>query len=773
MGAGSESGMGTDVLDIWQKLAQLQWDGFTAGKVDVQTAQDVLQSAIRSRDPRLRDAVRRAIDELVPAGGAGIPMATQFEWLTSVVHGRRYPPIPLSVAGPTAWNDPTALERTNQRKTGSSGLELQDCTEPLAVEQHASIDDCSFVTALINLATHAPDALRVRPVGHGAYDVNLSFNGADDRLVRVYATDSSPRLSSEDPQHAVLEQAYLQIRGPAFGGSNAGVDTFLVGGFVPEMHDLASLDTHTVHQMLCGAGDAVANDECVVALSTGDHVTDSSLLPAHDYPLVVGRDWAGRRELQVRDPLSASLIIPISDFPRLAQFRAAYISWNPRRRFRRHERLHFRYSSARCNRFATVSDKPVFEVQGQDPTQSPHAGPSEVWVFLERHLPLDERAQDTLFCLPSPHGHHRTAQDSDTSNCGIALLKLKIPAGSATRVAVHTDTAATFTLHVLHNAHATACVRRVRRADLFCAEAEGVLRAGSNFGPFSNAEYYRNPAFSLEIPPVPAGRSAASKTVYLDIRLLLERHPETHAETPVNVQVFDVQDDELVRPIVFEETYVSAGHERRAMPLHAGSTYRLVCSAASADAETAFRLEVGVSDAALAEPAEPAQPYPSLPLKLTPAPLAYGSFPHRVARTFAWPARATTLAIPVKPRRLATPIHLRLLALDDALPVKSGVSFRMKCDDDDSSSSSFPPSAETALQAWQGCRENVTMPRQGHVIRGRLARDAAFKLMVLQRDGVTSETRRKAQQWRIELGSQYEVDVGEPEFACHSGHSAP
>ncbi|KAG7854215.1 hypothetical protein KL939_004963 [Ogataea angusta] len=248
-----------------------------------------------------------------------------------------------------------------------------------------SLANCSFVSSLITAASHGFDLLSLvhTDINTSRFAVTLRFNGCK----RVVWTDSSlpgdqsryvkSSSNSELLWPAIVEKAYLQIHNAShlsdFRGSNIGIDTFILTGYVPEYVEIDDLTRDKMEQIARKHN----SGELVLGLGTSNLSAEEcrrfNLAPNHDYSVLgIGKDDSAQYgyKLLLRNPWNlARRDIEVSD---LYPFNVLYLNW-------------------KLNNFSKITKHVVYKdalgaIEYPQFCLQNHNHPSTVYVLFERHL---------------------------------------------------------------------------------------------------------------------------------------------------------------------------------------------------------------------------------------------------------------------------------------------------------------------------------------------------------------------------------------------------
>ncbi|KAG7876157.1 hypothetical protein KL938_004829 [Ogataea parapolymorpha] len=248
-----------------------------------------------------------------------------------------------------------------------------------------SLANCSFVSSLITMANHGFDLLSLvySDSNSSRFALTLEFNGCK----RVVWTDSSLPAdqsryvkSSTNPDllwPAIVEKAYLQIHNAShlsdFRGSNIGIDTYILTGYVPEYVDIDDLtkdqmehiaQKHNTADLVLGIGTSnLSPEEC----------RRFNLAPNHDYSVLsIKKDDSAQYgyKLYLKNPWNlANRDIEILD---LYPFNVLYLNWKLNDFLKITK--HVIYKDA-----LGAIEYPQFSLQN-------HSHPNMVYILIERHL---------------------------------------------------------------------------------------------------------------------------------------------------------------------------------------------------------------------------------------------------------------------------------------------------------------------------------------------------------------------------------------------------
>ncbi|AQZ09219.1 RIM13 (YMR154C) [Zygosaccharomyces parabailii] len=579
-------------------------------------------------------------------------------WLTSRVQGDLYPPLSVDIAGPLPWNDVTQL--ANDKGQYCFELPLKCNAEISQISQCRDIENCSFVASLISMKAHGVEGPRIRKVGDSIYHVNLHFNGTGHRLVSV-DTSSVPTderghqlsMCSSNLTDKIIEIAYLRVRATSYAsrGSNAAVDTFMLTGYAPEVKSTTQpiMMENLIKLLQAGA--------CLLAVGTGSHpsVLPLPLLHNHDYP-IIGADLK-RQKLTLQDPLDSDLRPEVTFKDVVRDYKQLYVNWHTKKLFACEKTFEFFYNLDKCNRFDTAMEKPLFILDNKsDSTQS-------VWLLLESHL-IQEKSIAYLQELPTNIMTTLGAPHEGACDIGLQLLKLRLPRHESKTIFCHSSVSNAYTVHLYTNSSDVKMNRSTAEKFALVIECNADNLSDCYIGsPF----YYKNPTFELSIDPCGDPRQV---TVSLQ---LISQNPKDM----VNLQLYNMDDDSLQRPILMDTHYAQQRHDRPFIPLFSKVSYKLICSTYSEQPDHYYRLQVFSSgDASL------------LPrIRIKQIHVEFGGLPFQLERKVKlvqkrccipfFTATNNTCFIRVVPPTLSRSVQLRCIVLkDDGMPIYGTENFQ-------------------------------------------------------------------------------------------------
>ncbi|SCV05081.1 LANO_0G18052g1_1 [Lachancea nothofagi CBS 11611] len=678
---------------FWRLFQAEIWRVLALGKDKQQW--DALKKKMASEGQYRVLKVMQAVEPQMADVGFGM----RYFWLTSVVNGRKYPPLAPEMGGSARWNQRVLSEQYR------APLEIHSAHEAPCndIVQNPAINDCSFVASLINIKNKVPASLRIMSPMPSLYNLNLHFNGASNRLVQVDLAElrNRPSVISNDPLDAIFENAYLQVKNDSsfnYCGSNTAVDTFLLNGFIPE---ICKSDKSTFSK-ICKL---FRSSACLISIGTGASVTDPQFLINHDYPVM---DLTEDNLLVIRDPLNSQKVWNLQERAFFENFQVAYLNWNPALLFAKHQVQHFKYDITKSNTSSSPIDKPVFEIQNNSDKPEP------AWILLERHINTSAIESDKCYVDETSYDL-LPGYSGNGSNMGFHLLKLNLQPQEHKLVVCHSDISANYSLHFHHVSNLIQVHKFDKCKVLVSVQDE--WNATDDCGPFSNSCYYMNPTFELIV------RSTEQTTHYVNIQLI------SSGCALVNAQVFYLDDRELARPILFDSRYEEKIHCRRAIPLATNTSYQIVCSSYKKDNNSTFQLTVINSSRPQALHLK--RIYPQ-----------FGPYKYRERRDFKWSPNSNRKKFTLS-SNFTTAFQLRILRLQfsPALSIRVNV---------------------FTTDTKQSVVENKcfsTAPRHGLVISDAFISSRQSLTLLIEKDGPSQMLDETLM--RLEVGSEFQIAIDE------------
>ncbi|QLL30479.1 hypothetical protein HG536_0A02960 [Torulaspora globosa] len=541
-------------------------------------------------------------------------------WLTSLVGKNFYAPLDVDLAGPLPWNGPHILDtrsaRLQSKYAKRSPLRPEDTPE---LRQCQDINNCSFVASLIGLKVHNVRQPKIKQLSPDVFSVNLHFNGASDRVVTVSTSQiptdgQSNQLSihSGDLADKVVELAYLQITAGSYDthGSNCAIDTFRLTGYLPEVKAANRIDIKRLIKYF-------RSGLCIIALGTG---ADASMLVAplitdHDYAVVAVDD--DRESLTIRDPLNPETCVEVRQNDLWNHYEQVYLNWCQTKLFYYKTCIHFFYKAECCNRFNSITDKPLFIIKNRSKSKQP------VRVLLETNLREEVSPGKRIAYLKEvPNDILSSIHDEPTGACdiGLQLLKLELLPGQSVRLFCHSSHSESFTTHMFYNSELVSFNREIKSGDY-----RSIIFDAPDNGISNSCQFYRNPSIMLKV------KSPLSEEVPLNLQLLSESSKDM-----INAQVYHASDHKMSRPLREEANFEQQKLDIRYLHLITNTPYKVVCSSYSKALSHKFKLNVKPSSSEESIYSE---------CKLKQVYFEFGGFPHHLEKRFGWPSNSNRIRI--------------------------------------------------------------------------------------------------------------------------------
>ncbi|SSD60407.1 uncharacterized protein SCODWIG_02168 [Saccharomycodes ludwigii] len=517
----------------------------------------------------------------------------KFLWLSSKYKQNIYPPININETGgivPKIVNS-QSIATHNPKYNFSSPLKIEtDGYEGIPLQQNPDLSDCSFITSLINLKNYYkdkynPPVCQVRNCQF-KYLINFYFNGSDSRLVCIdttqIPTDRSGEqltLNSSNFNHKILEIAYLKLKYNSFDstGSNTGIDTFLLSGFIPEFRKINTVKWDLVEKYF--------NSKCcTLALGISENNFSFqnktwNLKANHDYSIV--NVESRNKKLDIVDPLYPDKIISISEWQDVVDiFDTLYVNWDYKKLFRRHEKFHFRYNVQDCNRYRyDRSSKPCFTIRNKvtERQLAPKKQENTVYLLLERHL-NDNPGNCTLELFDSITSEILNIKE--INNTGFYLIKTGIIDDNLLKACCYSDITASFTVHAYSLLDIE--IKKFIFPNIVTIEDIFLINA-----PLNTSTYCKNTTFKLNIKKPSAETENGNVTI--NISLFSEN---VKTEKYVNLQIFHINDFEFSKPLIPKHDYLLNVSTVSNLLLNVNSTYKIVCSSLDSQIGEKFKLIV-------------------------------------------------------------------------------------------------------------------------------------------------------------------------------------
>lgn len=500
-------------------------------------------------------------------------------WLTSKVLERLYPPLAVDIAGPLAWNDDLNIWNTNTNycyerplRCNSGFPDPSQCTD---------LENCSFVVSLLSMRKQGIPLPKIKQVDENLYQVNLHFNGCDQRLVSVDTSKvpTSARgyqlsLLSDHIADKILEIAYFQVKSGSYktDGSNVAKDTFLLSGFIPEVK---SLDNILSVQEISAD---FQSGKCLLAVGTGrnSNKLDERLMRNHDFSVI---DIDLQQEIiTLQDPLNPSQLLRTNLETFIKNYQQLYVNWHTEKIFTFEKTLKFFYNREKCDKFNTVMSKQLFFLENDSDSEQ------TIWLLLESHLQPEKKDKSIAYLQELPKNILSSINPPHEGACdiGLQLLKLKMDARSIKNIFCHSSTSNAFTIHVYSNSSSVNIGRLDPERCVKTAECKS-----NNLGQcyMGSQCYYKNPTFQLEI--------VHPETVQVPLSLQIFSED---LQDMVNLQIYHLKDHSLQKPIFADPNYTQQRYDKAFVPLSTNVPYKLVCSSYFEKLEHSYRLQISPSD---------------------------------------------------------------------------------------------------------------------------------------------------------------------------------
>ncbi|QID87290.1 cysteine protease [Saccharomyces pastorianus] len=585
----------------------------------------------------------------------------RFLWLTSTVNSKFYPPISISEASPLSWNEneycvPGSEElqsryssRTALRNEGEYMGEIEQCQD---------VSDCSLVASLINLRSRNLELPPIKQISPNEYQVNLCFNGSSERLVTV-DTSQIPTsvngkqlsLRSKSISDKISELALLLVVQGTYStdGSNISIDTYYLSGFLPEIIGIDSFSFEKLWKFF-------KSGLCLIGVGTGNRPNDliEPLLANHDYSVVDIRHESG--VIKLRDPSNSALNVEISYEQYLNNFKQLYLNWNHKKLFGYSQALHIRYDVTRYNKFAIISDKPLFHiVNNSKETET-------VWILLENHLSKEGRKKGRSIsfinqardCIIYPI---EVPANKGTVHVGLQLMKLKLAPGAQTLLYCHSTTDNNFSIHLFSVVKEIFFQRLKDMNNLVAKVSFSHLYGMGKKTSFDTCSFFENPTFQLEV------QSERDQHILMDVTCVSKSSQDF-----VNIQVYYLDDYELIKPIMFDNHYQPEQNIKQDVPILTNTKYIIVCSTYGPPVSSEFQL---VASTRLSSPWR----FKSS-INLREINMAYGSYPYQCYDKFYCKETSKKFKILIS---LQNTKHTTNKLFIRVAPVESSAQLRIRC----------------------------------------------------------------------------------------------
>lgn len=394
----------------------------------------------------------------------------KLEWMSSKINGELYPLCPdfesVVVEDRPFEDDTTDLsevqaehfekwelcsEKQVSKQWDLSLINLND------VYQDDVLSTCLFVSSFLSIINNDPKIIFKKILPHEdshRYAVRLYLNGGW-RL--VFVNDLLPQTSLKDRSlyvrsaslevywPAYIEKAYFKILGKNlydFNGSNAGHDTYILTGWIPEYVQPQEYFIHNDHSVFWNLIKKFWTlKKLLICLGTDDK---SRLVKNHDFTVSGLREKNGRKELLVKNPWYSDNREVWYDYHFVINnFGTIYLNWCPDI-FDQSKKMKFIYTRTNSENALDsidISTKPQFSVRNSTLEEI------EVWLLLTEDtfdFRETKRRPICLTVLETEKGEKVSSfkaslmpTDGFKSFNKINLLKLKLAAKSAKTVVVH------------------------------------------------------------------------------------------------------------------------------------------------------------------------------------------------------------------------------------------------------------------------------------------------------------------------------------------------
>ena len=378
--------------------------------------------------------------------------------------------------------------------------------------------NCSFVSSFLSITDTLQDVsllfqLIVVGQNNSKFKVCLNFNGCP-RLVTI--DNRLPILSNNMHRNlfvkslnndklmwpALIEKAYLKIMGHGyrFIGSNMSIDTYILTGWIPETITLKNFDLPANFNELWKL-----NQEGVVLLGIGTGVLSQqlssklNLVTEHDYSINLYDDKS--KQITIKNPW----IENNNDLNRyistnnMNHFKFLYVNWKVDYLFRYISKLNFIYTIV-----PQMNDKPQFSLQN-------HTNESqEVWIMLEKHLPIKQGDSTISLCIYETeqgervfsHTQYKCLNANDTStNNRFKLIKCVLKPKTSHTLVISSGQPCTFTLTLYNNISDEMVLTKAKNLYPWILQLEDAWEpTKSNAGgSWAMSTFINNPQLCLEV----------------------------------------------------------------------------------------------------------------------------------------------------------------------------------------------------------------------------------------------------------------------------------
>lgn len=685
--------------------------------------------AMKSDDPTFIRAVL-VLKEKVPK----IDRQSRFLWLTSTINSMFYPPIPIFEASPLSWNNTEycspGSEELQRRYPGKAKLQNEEGYSG-GIEQCQDVSDCSLVASLINLRAKNLNLPPIKQISPTKYHVNLCFNGSNKRLVTVDISQiptsvdgEQLSLKSKDISDKIRELALLLVSQGTYStdGSNISIDTYYLSGFLPE---ITQVDSYPFEKLWKFHN----SNLCLMGVGTGDRSNDliKPLVANHDYSII--HISYESRLVKLRDPRNSALNVEISYEQYLDNFKQLYLNWNQEKLFKHSQALHFRYDTARYNKFSIIADKPLFHlVNNSKVTET-------VWLLLESHLrnEVRKKSQSISFLNEAPECIVYPIEppvNYGGNRIGLQLVKLRLDPGAEMLLYCHSTINNNFSIHSF-SVVKEICFQRLKDINsLYAKVLFTFTHETDGKTSFDTYNFFQNPTFELEV------HSEEDYQILMDATCI-----STSSHNLINIQVYHFNDYELTKPIMFDNHYQHGQSLKQDIPILTNIKYMIVCSTYDPPASSEFEL---VTSMRLSSSWRLISG-----INLRSVNLIYGAYPYHRHNRFRWKKTSNKIkilmALPTK-KYSTNRLFIRVV------PVESSARLRMRCN-------IFEP--ESSLCIYK-CQEYRTCPSGGIVIPDlEISRISTVVLMVEKSVPISSSLPTEVHLNELELfvGSSQKIRI--------------
>ncbi|CAI4048471.1 hypothetical protein SKDZ_13G2790 [Saccharomyces kudriavzevii ZP591] len=693
------------------------------------TIRNLVNLAIKSDDSTFIKAVLVLKENI-----SKIDKQTRFLWLTSTVNSKFYPPIPISEASPLSWNNNEyclpGSEELQRRYPDRITLQNEK-NYAGGIEQCQDVTDCSIVASLINLRAQNLELPPTKQISSNKYQVNLCFNGSDKRLVTVDISQiptsvdgEQLSLRSKDITDKVSELALLLVSQGTYStnGSNISTDTFYLSGFLPEIVQPNDYPFEKLWEFF-------KSSLCLMGVGSGNRSNDliKPLVANHDYS-IIDINYESRL-LKLRDPRNSASNIEITYEQYLSNFKQLYLNWNHEKIFRYSQTLHFRYDAVRYSKFAIIAGKPLFQIVNNSKVTE------TVWLLLESHLLNEDRERiepisfvnEAPLCIVYPI---EAPVDKGGTHTGLQLVKLKLGSEAEKLLYCHSTTNNNFSIHFFSVAKEIYFRKLNNTGGLVANVTFSPLHETDKKTSFDTCNFFQNPTFELEV------YSEKDQQIFMDVTCV-----STSFRDLVNVQVYYLDDYELVKPIMFDNHYEPGQIVKQEVPILTNSKYLLVCSTYGTPVSSEFQL---VTSTRLSSSWRLISR-----IGLRSINLIYGTYPYQFHTNFHWKKNFNRIKIPIalQTKKYATnKLFVRIV------PVESSAHLRIRCNIFE---------LESSLCVYE-CQEYRSCPPGGIVISNlEITRISTIVLMIEKDVSIFNESTKKGNMDELELyvGSNQKIEI--------------